>query len=197
MTDSASAGRCALAGSTHRVGASRRPSRLIPARPPAGPAPGAAHHAGQADGQVPLRPVRGERGRPPLPFLAGLLPRGHQWRLRGQRPGRDGAGQRPQDGRVPGEGAGVPVPGVPGTRRPPTPALGAMTSRGGGWLPGRRTRPSVRPAPQLSEAQLAQLTLALGTTQDENGKKQLPDCIVGEDGLILTPLGQNPYERSL
>ncbi|XP_068419889.1 sphingomyelin phosphodiesterase 4 isoform X4 [Eschrichtius robustus] len=42
----------------------------------------------------------------------------------------------------------------------------------------------------LSEAQLAQLTLALGTTQDENGKKQLPDCIVGEDGLILTPLGR-------
>lgn len=43
---------------------------------------------------------------------------------------------------------------------------------------------------RLSEAQLAQLTLALGTTQDENGKKQLPDCIVGEDGLILTPLGR-------
>ncbi|ELR50916.1 Sphingomyelin phosphodiesterase 4, partial [Bos mutus] len=50
--------------------------------------------------------------------------------------------------------------------------------------------PSVRPAPQLSEAQLAQLTLALGTPQDENGKKQLPDCIVGDDGLILTPLGR-------
>ncbi|XP_055260835.1 sphingomyelin phosphodiesterase 4 isoform X1 [Moschus berezovskii] len=43
---------------------------------------------------------------------------------------------------------------------------------------------------RLSEAQLAQLTLALGTTQDENGKKQLPDCVVGEDGLILTPLGR-------
>lgn len=43
---------------------------------------------------------------------------------------------------------------------------------------------------RLSEAQLAQLTLALGTAQDENGKKQLPDCIVGEDGLILTPLGR-------
>uniref|UniRef100_A0A8C2W4W6 Sphingomyelin phosphodiesterase 4 n=1 Tax=Chinchilla lanigera TaxID=34839 RepID=A0A8C2W4W6_CHILA len=43
---------------------------------------------------------------------------------------------------------------------------------------------------RLSEAQLAQLTLALGTTQDENGKKQLPDCIVGEDGLILTALGR-------
>ncbi|XP_036923372.1 sphingomyelin phosphodiesterase 4 isoform X2 [Sturnira hondurensis] len=43
---------------------------------------------------------------------------------------------------------------------------------------------------RLSEAQLTQLTLALGTTQDENGKKQLPDCIVGEDGLLLTPLGR-------
>uniref|UniRef100_A0A5F9D011 Sphingomyelin phosphodiesterase 4 n=2 Tax=Oryctolagus cuniculus TaxID=9986 RepID=A0A5F9D011_RABIT len=43
---------------------------------------------------------------------------------------------------------------------------------------------------RLSEAQLAQLTLALGAAQDENGKKQLPDCIVGENGLILTPLGR-------
>ncbi|XP_034810016.2 sphingomyelin phosphodiesterase 4-like isoform X4 [Pan paniscus] len=43
---------------------------------------------------------------------------------------------------------------------------------------------------RLSEAQLRQFTLALGTTQDENGKKQLPDCIVGENGLILTPLGR-------
>ncbi|XP_040859855.1 sphingomyelin phosphodiesterase 4 isoform X3 [Ochotona curzoniae] len=43
---------------------------------------------------------------------------------------------------------------------------------------------------RLSEAQLAQLTLALGTAQDENGKKQLPDCIVGENGLILTSLGR-------
>uniref|UniRef100_G3SDI9 Sphingomyelin phosphodiesterase 4 n=1 Tax=Gorilla gorilla gorilla TaxID=9595 RepID=G3SDI9_GORGO len=43
---------------------------------------------------------------------------------------------------------------------------------------------------RLSEAQLRQFTLALGTTQDENGKQQLPDCIVGKDGLILTPLGR-------
>ncbi|XP_006875904.1 PREDICTED: sphingomyelin phosphodiesterase 4 [Chrysochloris asiatica] len=43
---------------------------------------------------------------------------------------------------------------------------------------------------RLSEAQLAQLTLALGTTQDETGKKQLPDCTVGENGLVLTPLGR-------
>nr|XP_054535730.1 sphingomyelin phosphodiesterase 4 isoform X4 [Pan troglodytes] len=46
---------------------------------------------------------------------------------------------------------------------------------------------------RLSEAQLRQFTLALGTTQDENGKKQLPDCIVGEDGLILTPLGRYQF----
>ncbi|XP_021573625.1 sphingomyelin phosphodiesterase 4 isoform X3 [Carlito syrichta] len=46
---------------------------------------------------------------------------------------------------------------------------------------------------RLSEAQLTQLTLALGTTQNENGKKQLPDCIVGEDGLILTPLGRYQF----
>nr|BAB31737.1 unnamed protein product [Mus musculus] len=43
---------------------------------------------------------------------------------------------------------------------------------------------------RLSEAQLAQLTLALGSARDENGKQQLPDCIVGEEGLILTPLGR-------
>ncbi|EAX08208.1 hCG1791068, isoform CRA_a [Homo sapiens] len=47
------------------------------------------------------------------------------------------------------------------------------------------------PAPQPSaEAQLTQFTLALGTTQDENEKQQLLDCTVGEDGLILMPLGQ-------
>lgn len=43
---------------------------------------------------------------------------------------------------------------------------------------------------RLSEAQLAQLTRASGTARDESGKKQLPDCTVGEDGLILTPLGR-------
>lgn len=48
---------------------------------------------------------------------------------------------------------------------------------------------------QLSEAQLAQLTLALGNARDENGKQQLPDCIVGEEGLILTPLGRYQVKR--
>ncbi|XP_015272176.1 PREDICTED: sphingomyelin phosphodiesterase 4 isoform X2 [Gekko japonicus] len=43
---------------------------------------------------------------------------------------------------------------------------------------------------RLNEAQLNQLMLNWGAAQDENGKKQLPDCIESEDGLILTPLGR-------
>ncbi|XP_071428439.1 sphingomyelin phosphodiesterase 4 isoform X2 [Pithys albifrons albifrons] len=43
---------------------------------------------------------------------------------------------------------------------------------------------------KLSEAQLTQMMMKCGTAQDENGKKQLPDCIQSEDGLILTPLGR-------
>ncbi|XP_019394685.1 PREDICTED: sphingomyelin phosphodiesterase 4 isoform X1 [Crocodylus porosus] len=43
---------------------------------------------------------------------------------------------------------------------------------------------------RLSEAQLTQMMMNCGTTQDENGKKQLPDSIESEDGLILTPLGR-------
>ncbi|XP_006902597.1 PREDICTED: sphingomyelin phosphodiesterase 4-like [Elephantulus edwardii] len=43
---------------------------------------------------------------------------------------------------------------------------------------------------RLSEAQLTQLTLALGPAPEENGKKQLPDCIMGENGPVLTPLGR-------
>uniref|UniRef100_A0A8C2TD79 Sphingomyelin phosphodiesterase 4 n=1 Tax=Coturnix japonica TaxID=93934 RepID=A0A8C2TD79_COTJA len=42
----------------------------------------------------------------------------------------------------------------------------------------------------LSEAQLNQMMMKCGTAQDENGKKQLPDCIESENGLILTPLGR-------
>uniref|UniRef100_A0A803V8W3 Sphingomyelin phosphodiesterase 4 n=1 Tax=Ficedula albicollis TaxID=59894 RepID=A0A803V8W3_FICAL len=42
----------------------------------------------------------------------------------------------------------------------------------------------------LSEAQLTQMMMKCGTAQDENGKKQLPDCIASENGLILTPLGR-------
>ncbi|XP_074015516.1 sphingomyelin phosphodiesterase 4 isoform X2 [Numenius arquata] len=43
---------------------------------------------------------------------------------------------------------------------------------------------------KLSEAQLTQMMMKCGTAQDENGKKQLPDCVESEDGLILTPLGR-------
>ncbi|XP_054852551.1 sphingomyelin phosphodiesterase 4 isoform X1 [Eublepharis macularius] len=43
---------------------------------------------------------------------------------------------------------------------------------------------------RLNEAQLNQLMQNWGAAQDENGKKQLPDCIENEDGLILTPLGR-------
>uniref|UniRef100_A0A669PKT0 Sphingomyelin phosphodiesterase 4 n=1 Tax=Phasianus colchicus TaxID=9054 RepID=A0A669PKT0_PHACC len=42
----------------------------------------------------------------------------------------------------------------------------------------------------LNEAQLTQMMMKCGTAQDENGKKQLPDCIESENGLILTPLGR-------
>uniref|UniRef100_A0A8V1A5R3 Sphingomyelin phosphodiesterase 4 n=2 Tax=Gallus gallus TaxID=9031 RepID=A0A8V1A5R3_CHICK len=43
---------------------------------------------------------------------------------------------------------------------------------------------------KLNEAQLTQMMMKCGTAQDENGKKQLPDCIESENGLILTPLGR-------
>ncbi|XP_053938586.1 sphingomyelin phosphodiesterase 4 isoform X2 [Cuculus canorus] len=43
---------------------------------------------------------------------------------------------------------------------------------------------------KLNEAQLTQMMMKCGTAQDENGKRQLPDCIESEDGLILTPLGR-------
>ncbi|KAH1180097.1 sphingomyelin phosphodiesterase 4 isoform X1 [Mauremys mutica] len=43
---------------------------------------------------------------------------------------------------------------------------------------------------RLNEAQLTQMIMNCGAAQDENGKKQLPDCIESEDGLILTPLGR-------
>ncbi|XP_039177132.1 sphingomyelin phosphodiesterase 4 isoform X4 [Crotalus tigris] len=42
----------------------------------------------------------------------------------------------------------------------------------------------------LNEAQLSQLILNRGGAPEENGKKLLPDCIEGENGLMLTPLGR-------
>ncbi|XP_072839221.2 sphingomyelin phosphodiesterase 4 isoform X1 [Pogona vitticeps] len=43
---------------------------------------------------------------------------------------------------------------------------------------------------RLNEAQLHQMMMNWGAAQDENGKKQLPDCIQTEDGVTLTPLGR-------
>ncbi|XP_074148123.1 sphingomyelin phosphodiesterase 4 isoform X2 [Sminthopsis crassicaudata] len=43
---------------------------------------------------------------------------------------------------------------------------------------------------RLSEAHLSQLLMNVGATPDENGKKQLPDCVMSDEGLVLTPLGR-------
>uniref|UniRef100_A0A5F8HJG4 Sphingomyelin phosphodiesterase 4 n=1 Tax=Monodelphis domestica TaxID=13616 RepID=A0A5F8HJG4_MONDO len=43
---------------------------------------------------------------------------------------------------------------------------------------------------RISEAQLTQVMVNVGATPDENGKKQLPDCIMSDEGLVLTPLGR-------
>ncbi|XP_075424572.1 sphingomyelin phosphodiesterase 4 isoform X3 [Ascaphus truei] len=43
---------------------------------------------------------------------------------------------------------------------------------------------------RLNSAQLTYLTVNFGSSQDENGRKQLPDCVVSEDGVSLTPLGR-------
>ncbi|XP_044514854.1 sphingomyelin phosphodiesterase 4 isoform X3 [Gracilinanus agilis] len=42
---------------------------------------------------------------------------------------------------------------------------------------------------RLSEAQLTQVMVNVGAAPDENGKK-LPDCIMSDEGLVLTPLGR-------
>lgn len=43
---------------------------------------------------------------------------------------------------------------------------------------------------QLNQGQLAQLISNLGSSQDDGHCKQLPDCIQGENGLVLTDLGR-------
>ncbi|XP_059185227.1 sphingomyelin phosphodiesterase 4 isoform X2 [Centropristis striata] len=43
---------------------------------------------------------------------------------------------------------------------------------------------------KLNQGQLSQLISNLGSSQDEGSCKQLPDCIQGENGLILTDLGR-------
>uniref|UniRef100_F6WJ71 Sphingomyelin phosphodiesterase 4 n=1 Tax=Ornithorhynchus anatinus TaxID=9258 RepID=F6WJ71_ORNAN len=46
---------------------------------------------------------------------------------------------------------------------------------------------------RLNEAQLTQLMMSTGTPQTENGKKQLPDCVMSDNGLLLTPLGRYQF----
>ncbi|XP_032899334.1 sphingomyelin phosphodiesterase 4 isoform X2 [Amblyraja radiata] len=43
---------------------------------------------------------------------------------------------------------------------------------------------------KLSTPHLAPLAANVGATSDENGRHQLPDCIQGDSGLTLTPLGR-------
>ncbi|XP_033996414.1 sphingomyelin phosphodiesterase 4 isoform X6 [Trematomus bernacchii] len=43
---------------------------------------------------------------------------------------------------------------------------------------------------KLNQGQLTQLISTLGSCQDEGNCKQLPDCIQGENGLMLTDLGR-------
>uniref|UniRef100_A0AAQ4QHE4 Sphingomyelin phosphodiesterase 4 n=1 Tax=Gasterosteus aculeatus aculeatus TaxID=481459 RepID=A0AAQ4QHE4_GASAC len=43
---------------------------------------------------------------------------------------------------------------------------------------------------KLNQGQLAQLISNLGSSQDDGHCKQLPDCIQGENGLVLTDLGR-------
>ena len=43
---------------------------------------------------------------------------------------------------------------------------------------------------QLNAGQLSQLMATLGSGQDDGNSKQLPDCVQGENGLILTDLGR-------
>ncbi|XP_053326443.1 sphingomyelin phosphodiesterase 4 isoform X2 [Spea bombifrons] len=43
---------------------------------------------------------------------------------------------------------------------------------------------------RLNSTQLSQMSVSFGTSRDENGRKQLPDCVMSEDGVVLTPLGR-------
>uniref|UniRef100_UPI0037E7E217 sphingomyelin phosphodiesterase 4 isoform X2 n=1 Tax=Semicossyphus pulcher TaxID=241346 RepID=UPI0037E7E217 len=43
---------------------------------------------------------------------------------------------------------------------------------------------------KLNQGQLSQLIANLGSSQDDGNCKQLPDCIQGESGLVLTDLGR-------
>uniref|UniRef100_A0A665TUH0 Sphingomyelin phosphodiesterase 4 n=1 Tax=Echeneis naucrates TaxID=173247 RepID=A0A665TUH0_ECHNA len=49
----------------------------------------------------------------------------------------------------------------------------------------------------LTQGQLTQLISNLGSSQDDGNCKQLPDCIQGENGLILTDLGRRQIINGL
>uniref|UniRef100_A0A8C7G5Y2 Sphingomyelin phosphodiesterase 4 n=1 Tax=Oncorhynchus kisutch TaxID=8019 RepID=A0A8C7G5Y2_ONCKI len=46
---------------------------------------------------------------------------------------------------------------------------------------------------RLNAGQLSQLMATLGSGQDDGNSKQLPDCVQGENGLILTDLGRMQF----
>ncbi|XP_023286203.1 sphingomyelin phosphodiesterase 4 isoform X2 [Seriola lalandi dorsalis] len=50
---------------------------------------------------------------------------------------------------------------------------------------------------KLTQGQLTQLISNLGSSQDDGNSKQLPDCIQGETGLILTDLGRRQIMNGL
>lgn len=43
---------------------------------------------------------------------------------------------------------------------------------------------------QLNQSQVTQLMSNLDSSQDDGNSRQLPDCIQGEDGPVLTDLGR-------
>lgn len=158
-----SVGRCASAGNTSWCRRQEAAEHADPAL--AGPAAWRSSSHGPSRRPSPSQTRAGRAAAAPFLSWLGFCPAGQQRLLRSNDLTRWGRTAAPQDGRVPGEGAGVPVLLPPVyTARPASAA-----KSGWGWLPPR-TRPSVRPAPQLSEAQLAQLTLCPGDTQDENGR---------------------------
>lgn len=50
---------------------------------------------------------------------------------------------------------------------------------------------------KLNQNQLAQLLSNLGSNQDDGHSKQLPDCVQGENGLVLTDLGRRQIINGL
>lgn len=49
---------------------------------------------------------------------------------------------------------------------------------------------------QLNQSQVTQLMSNLDSSEDDGNSRQLPDCIQGENGLILTDLGRKQVSGS-